>query len=367
MEQFGARWCGFLLHGALLLMFAASEVRAACEPDAELDFICGLEKPEDLARIPESRWLVASGFAPGAGLKLIDTSRRNARVWYTGATPSDVQLDRFPDCREPPNAAIFNTQGISLRAGAKGRHILYVTNHGGRESIELFTIDTRTEVPTLTWNGCVLMPNGTAANSVASYSDGTILATVLTHPGTTITDFVRGGATGGVYEWTPQSKSWRLLPGTQLPGNNGLETSRDDDAFYVVAFGWRSVLFYRRDLSSPARRVEMAGFMPDNIHWDGERLLLAGMQYDEPACGGTRKIIAGKADDMRCHRGYSVAELEPRDFSVRLVAYAGPNASFNGVSAAVIINDELWLGSYQAERVAVRRMASPTSTAEVFR
>jgi hypothetical protein len=353
-------WIGFALGFVLLLTsqaFAAAEPRPlpGCESDGELHFVCGLKQPEDLARIPGTRWLIASGFSQGAGLKLIDTAQRTVEPWYTPAT-RQARSAAYGDCAMPPDPALFNTQGISLRAGKNQRHTLYVTNHGGRESVEIFSIDTRRDTPALTWNGCVLLPDGTAANSVATYSDGTILITVLTHPGTSITDFVRGGVTGGVYEWRSSAPQFRLLPGTQLPGNNGLETARDDSGFYVVAFGWRSVLAFPRDLATPARRVEMSGFMPDNIHWDGERLILAGMQYDEPACGGVRKIIDGIADGMRCHRGYTVAQLNPIDMSMRLIAYAGPNASFNGVSAAVVVEDELWLGSYQADRVAIRKL-----------
>ena len=315
-----------------------------------------MERPEDLARIPGTRWLIASGFASGAGLKLIDTSARMARFWYRDTTRNASDTRRFPDCTQRPDVASFNVQGISLRAGPNRQHTLYATNHGGRESIEVFAVDASRDEPALTWLGCVLMPNGTAANSVATYSDGTILATVLTHPGTTITEFVRGGVTGGVYEWSPVTQQFRLLPGTQLPGNNGLETARDDSGFFVVAFGWRSVLAYPRDLSTPARRVEAPGFMPDNIHWDDDRLILAGMQYDEPACGGTRKIVAGEADGMRCHRGYTVAELDPTSLTWRTIAYAGPNERFNGVSAAVVMGSQLWLGSYQADRVAIREL-----------
>jgi hypothetical protein len=338
----------------------AAELQPAshCEHSGELSFVCGLKQPEDLARIPDTRWLIASGFAKGSGLKLIDTDRRTSEFLYTSATAHERAPQRYTDCTEPPDSTLFNTQGISLRAGPNQQHTLYVTNHGGRETVEIFTIDARQHKPALLWNGCVLLPNGTAANSVASYADGTILITVLTHPGTTITDFVRGGATGGVYEWTPTTRSFRLLPGTQLPGNNGLETAPDDSGFYVVAFGWRSVLVFPRDLSTPARRIEAPGFMPDNIHWDSGRLILAGMQYDEPACGGVRKIIDGTADAMRCHRGYTVAQLNPSDLRFDLIAYAGPNAEFNGVSAAVVIDDELWLGSYQEDRVAVRKLPS---------
>jgi len=86
------------------------------------------------------------------------------------------------------------------------------------------------------------------------------------------------------------------------------------------------------------------------------------MQADEPACGGTRKILNGKSDEMRCHRGYSVAELDPRSMTYRLLAYSAPNPQFNGVSAAVVVDDELWLGSYQADRIAHRALAAPIPT-----
>ncbi len=336
---------------------------ADCVSANGLEFVCGAERPEDLARIPGTRWIVASGFANGAGLKLIDTDARSMRSWYSG-TRHQQALDarRFPDCDSAPDASLFNAQGLSLRPGKDARHALYVVNHGGREAIEIFTIDATADEPGLIWNGCALMPEGFAANSVASYSDGTILASVLTRPGKTITDFWRGEITGGVHEWRPGRRGFHLLPGTELPGNNGIETARDDSAFYVVAFGWRSVVvFDRANPASSARRLQAPGFMPDNIHWDGDRLLLAGMQYDEPACGGVRRIIDGKADDMRCHRGYTVAELDPTALAFRIVAYSEPNPAFNGVSAAVIIGKSLWLASYQADRVAVRRLPDADS------
>ena len=99
--------------------------------------------------------------------------------------------------------------------------------------------------------------------------------------------------------------------------------------------------------------------MPDNIHWDDGKLLLAGMQYDEPACGGVRKIVNGKADEMRCHRGYTVAELDPHSMKFTVVAYAEPDPDFNGVSAAAIVGGDLWLASYQADRIAWREVPVP--------
>jgi hypothetical protein len=345
---------------------ATESQQRTCAPSGNLQFVCGAEHPEDLAHIPGTPWLIVSGFSEGAGLSLVDTRSGALKRWYAGhGEQIRPDMKRFRECGTPPDAASFNAHGINLKRAVGGKYTLYVVNHGGRESIEVFTVDPSTAEPSLVWNGCALLREGLAANSVAAFSDGTILATILTLPGTTITDFVRGYRTGEVVEWRPATQEFTPINGTELPGNNGLETSPDDTEFYVVAFGWHSVVVFSRTRpGSPSRQVVAPGFMPDNIHWDAGRLLAAGMQLDEPACGGTRKIVDGRADDMRCHRGYSVAELDPRTLEFKLVAYSEPNDVFNGVSAAVIIGRQLWLGSYQADRIAHRLLPGPVSLPE---
>ncbi|MDE2220937.1 MAG: hypothetical protein KGL25_10660 [Gammaproteobacteria bacterium] len=333
---------------------------AACMPEgkAGLRYVCGAEHPEDLAHIPGTRWLITSGFSDGAGLKLIDTAADTLHRWYTGA-PEQVHYDSqaWPDCPGPPDVARFNAHGIHLHDPQDGRRSLYVVNHGGRESIEIFSVETHGIAdPGLVWKGCIVLPPGMAANSVSVFRDGTILATVLTLPGSTIADFVRGQNTGVVLQWRPGDSGFKSLPGTELPGNNGIEVSADDQEFYVVAFGLHAVYVYSRcNPRHPLRSAVAPGFMPDNIHWDDGQLLLAGMQLDEPACGGLRKVIDGKADEMRCHRGYAVAALDPAAMQFKVLAKSGPDPDFNGVSAAAIVNNELWLGSWQQpDRVAHR-------------
>jgi hypothetical protein len=325
-----------------------------------MSFVCGAERPEDLALIPGTRWLVASGFSNGSGIKLVDTEARTLRRWYTGE-PAQVERDAemYPDCLSPPDAALFNAQGMSLRSAGDGSHLLYVSNHGGREAIEVFRLQggAGSGEPDLKWTGCVPMPDGMAANSVVSLPDGSILTTVLNRPGTQIADYVQLRVTGLVYEWKPGTHAFRQVRGAELPGNNGIEVSKDGKEFYVVAFGWRAVVAFSH--TNPTRLLRKAvapGFMPDNIHWDGDRLIATGMQYDEPACGGVRKIIEGKADPMLCHRGYTVARLDPKAMTWSIVAYAEPNPSFNGASTALIIGEHLWLGSFQADRIAIRRL-----------
>jgi hypothetical protein len=92
--------------------------------------------------------------------------------------------------------------------------------------------------------------------------------------------------------------------------------------------------------------------MPDNIHFDGRRLISAGMVTDEPACGGVRKIIDGVADRMLCPRGFRVATLDAQRRRFGLIAEGPRNPAFNGVSSASFVGREIWLGSYQADRIA---------------
>lgn len=346
---------------AAMIFVAASTAVAQQLPsrgDAPSGFelLCGQPKPEDLARIPGTQWLIVSGFSEGAGLKLVDTNARTLRSAYTGADEEIGTHAAFPNCPGPPDPRLLNTQGLHLRSARdNGEHTLYVVNHGGRESVEVFRVDAERPVPQLSWRGCVRLPQGLAANSVATYGDGTILVTVLVHPGDTYADFVAGRNTGGVYEWRPGSTGFQLLPGTRLPGNNGIETAQDDSGFFVVAFGRHAILQYSRDNTKPPIEAIAPGFMPDNIHWDNGRLITAGMKYDEPACGGTRKVVDGKADDMRCHRGTFVAELDPVAMKFNILAEAAPHSRFNGASAAVVVDDEIWIGSYQKECLKIER------------
>src|SRR5438128_5021749 len=132
---------------------------STCTPSNGLNFICGLHKPEDLVLIPGTRWLIASGRDPGAGLHLIDTRAKQAQPLYASDTPARPDRNRFASCPDPldPRRAVLH--GLSLRPAQAGHYTLYATNHGGRESIEAFDIDGRGATPSATWVGCVLMPD----------------------------------------------------------------------------------------------------------------------------------------------------------------------------------------------------------------
>ncbi len=107
---------------------------------------------------------------------------RTLRRWYTGDTSQIAySAHQYPQCSSPPDAAAFNAQGMSLRPLNDFSSLLYVSNHGGREAIEIFRIDAvAASEPTCAGSDACRCPPGMAANSVASFADGSILVTVLT-------------------------------------------------------------------------------------------------------------------------------------------------------------------------------------------
>jgi hypothetical protein len=327
---------------------------APCAASGGLTFICGVANPEDLVLVPNSRWMVASGMAPGSGLHLVDTRAKTVQSLYAlGIASTRPDRKTYVDCPGPldPKQAVLH--GLSLRRASGGRYTLYATNHGGRESVEVFELDV-SGTPTATWIGCVQTPNKLALNSVAAFSDGTLVATVLIMPDKTFEDAFAQRNTGVVLQWTPGSSAFRPIPGTELSANNGIETSPDDREFYVVSTTTKRIIaFARNNPGKPVRTAQLKEFAPDNVRWTSDnRLITAGMLDDEPACGGPPKDEKG----IRCPRGYVVVTLDPKTMAVTELARGPATPAFTGTAIAMRVGDDLWLGSFNADRLAYRSL-----------
>jgi len=327
----------------------------SCAPSMGLNFVCGLDQPEDLLQIGASKWVIASGMGEHGGIFLLDTEAKVARRFFTDASKPDRRM--YPDCAGAPTS--FNSHGIALRpTPVSGVYTLYSVTHQPFESIQVFAVDARAAEPAINWTGCVKLPADFRTNSVTAKSDGTILANVQMHGDAT--DFISGNITGGVWAWDPKSKKLNLLAGTELPGNNGIEISPDEKEIYIAVSGTQTVAIYNlADTSKPARTIRTPFYNLDNIHWSGDRLIAAGMMFDEPACGGTRKQIQDAHGNLNCHRGWVVSELDPKMMHWKILAYGEPNPAFGGIATGLVIGKTLWISSFQMDRVAYRPLPDP--------
>ena len=341
--------------GAVLAFTAspagAAEAAMGCAPEGELSFICGPKRPEDLVVLPGERWLIASGFATGGGLHLIDTHNKTWQRWIAASGAVD---QHFPGCTMAPAPDRFLAHGLALVNGSKGRARLYVVAHGEREAVEVFDVRTDGSQPTVTWHGCIRAPDKVEFNSLAVAADGAVLATVLALPGMSFSAGFEGKATGAVYEWRPGDVGFRKIDGTSLPTNNGIELSPDGGIVYVAASAAKTITAFSRGKRwRKIWTVTLPNMLPDNLRWgpDGQ-LYTAGMIDDEPTCGGPIKVVDGKVDLVTCPRGYGVAAIDPM---TRVVTRSQGSTVFGtGAATALPVGGKLWISSFLQDRVAYR-------------
>jgi hypothetical protein len=314
-------------------------------------YVCGVTNPEDLVLVPGTAWIVSSGMADGAGFYLVDPSAGSATV-----LPFETQHDAaFAGCPTPPSPQSLQTHGLSIRANGTGRAKLYVVGHGAREAIEIFDVDATGARPRLTWRGCVPMPEGLAANSVASFADGSIVATVLFMPGMTFADaIVARKPTGAVFEWSPGATAFKLVEGSQLPANNGIETSADGREFYVASSGLQTIVAFAH--SNPTRQLRTTRplpFTPDNVHLgpDG-RLLTAGMANDVPECGGPPGPNHDLAKLAACPRPSIAVAIEPATMRDTVIATTSADPKFSNATMVLTTGGQAWFGTFSGNKIA---------------
>ena len=78
---------------------------------------------------------------PQGNLYLFDTGRKTA----TAVKPSEIAIrpdkKSYPDCPGPVDMKTFGPHGLDLSRTGGTHRLLYAVNHGGREAVEVFTVD----------------------------------------------------------------------------------------------------------------------------------------------------------------------------------------------------------------------------------
>jgi hypothetical protein len=340
----------------LALSYACAAEPERCEPGDGLSYICGTVNAEDLVLVPGTPWVLSSAMTPGAGIYLIDATSRNWSALYSGG-PEQVRHDAasYPACATAPALANFVTHGLHMRAVGEGHSRLYVVGHGGREAIEVFDVETGPDRPALTWIGCVQMPDGLGANSVTSLRDGSLLATVLLHPGHTFNEVMAGKITGAVYRWSPGDPGFVVIKGSELPGNNGIEVSADGREIFVASTGLSTISAFAN--TNPTRLLRSTGpldFRPDNVHMTADgQLITAGPSNDEGQCGPLDAEHFSLEKFAACPRGSVAATFDPATLKETRRWSSPSNREFSNATMALQVGDGVWIGSFSGDRIGI--------------
>jgi hypothetical protein len=306
-----------------------------------VQFVCGLAAPEDLGVLPGDQWVVAGAYAGRGGIYLIRSKDRTTVFAY----PTDKVVERldksvYSACPGAPDAATkakFQTHGLYLLPGANSVHRLFVVLHGGRESVEVFEVDARQATPALTWIGCAVAPEPIGLNSVRGLPDGGFIATNFLardgFGGPAMKAMMSGEKNGELWEWHTAT-GWQKLPDTETAGANGLEMSEDGRTLYVAAWGTQSFFRVGRGSQAAARQEVPLGFRVDNIRWSRDGSILAAGQGGTPAAS-------------------IVVKINPQTLAVREVLRHPDTPGFGAGTVAVEVGNQLWVGSYRGDRLAI--------------
>jgi len=317
---------------------AAGQATAGCASVGNVQFVCGQQAPEDLALVPGSQWVFASVFGGNGGVRLISVGDHTSTVAYPSATSRDrLDAKTYDTCPGPPDAedkAKFTTHGLAIRIGKNSMHTLYAVHHGKRESIEVFEVDARGKMPTLTWVGCAVAPDPIGLNSVVPLPKGGFIGTDFLARGgdpSARTKMMAGEPNGALWEWHT-GKGWKKVPGSEAAGANGLEVSKDGKWLYVAAWGSQS--FFRLSLGQnpPKRDSIPLGFRVDNIRWAPDGSIFASGQ------GATTS---------------NVVKINPNTLKVQEIIKQANTPEFGSGTVAVQIGKEIWVGSFRGERIAI--------------
>ncbi|MFO7286316.1 MAG: SMP-30/gluconolactonase/LRE family protein [Gammaproteobacteria bacterium] len=330
---------------AAVAAVAASDAAGdACASDGEIEYVCGVANAEDIVAVGDTGWLVASRLTPlggtvgAGGLYLIDVQARTVRDLFPGDSPT-LRHDQamFPSCPGLDLEA-FDTHGLAIREREPGVYRLYATSHGAVEAIQAFELDVRGTEPQVAWVGCVPLPEGIWANSVAILSDGGFVTTKFVDDPANPEGFPKilaGEINGEVYEWRPGGEV-RAIPGTELSGANGIELSPDERFMYVAAFGGREVVRYDLSTSPPTKVSVSLDVNPDNLRWapDGTLLTVGG------------NLAAGQG-------GWTVYRIDVDAMQATSIGGADGSAKLQGASTALEVDGEIWIGTYNGDRVGI--------------
>lgn len=346
----------YLLFAAPTLVGLASHAMAADTqvPDDNALYIQGPENVEDLIHIRGTDWILGgrlgSNPAVSGGLYLINKSDfgfHEISPDFSGAAD-----EIYGECPGAPDPQQFMTHGLSIRYEQSGKHELYAINHGQREAVEIFDLDTGPEKPRLSWKGCVITPEAVSANGVTHLPNHGFAVTSfgIKSDKDTYQKMMAGEPSGLVAEWSP-STGWSQMPGTFLSGTNGIMANETGDTLYVTGWGDQTLnVISRGKIPYTRQTIALENFHPDNIRLapDGN-LIITGQ-------AATPQEIFGCGTKQICDVGWKTIKVDPGSYAVEQLLHQPGTATFGGASVAIIIDDTLWVGTFRGDRIARFKM-----------
>jgi hypothetical protein len=341
----------FLLAGFWSTSFQ-SQATENCQNDGDISYICGLFNAEDLIEIKGTD-LVLAGQLGGSrsepnGLYIINKNDKSFLVFTPDFSGTKDLL--YKACPGAPNPNLFAAHGIAIQFGEEDIHKVYVVSHAEREGIEIFDLDVSRDSPKLTWKGCVIIPENMNGNSVTYLPNNGLALTSFGVKGDPKSrdNLLAGRPAGMVMIWHPEM-GWSLVEGSEFSGNNGITTLEGDKNLYVAAWGTKELKIIS---GHGVETIALGDMHPDNIRRGPNGSLIIGGQV-----GTTQEVFDCLTPKVTiCGIPYRAVKVDPNTHDVEVLVDERGGKHFGGASVAIIVGDEIWVGPFKGNRVAIKKL-----------
>lgn len=346
-----------LVAGSLILggMTAASGAWANagdCSPQDGAEFICGVANIEKLVPVDGTRWAVGSAIPGGPSevppLYFMNLDTHEIQRLAPSAIMVEPDTTAYPGCDQPDFAKVESV-GIDVR-DIGGEKLLYMVNHGGRMTTEIFELATDEGLPGVTWRGCIAAPDQHwFLDDVAIFADGGLVATSLFDPADP--DFLKklteGVPYGKLGVWRPDS-GWSEIPVEGVSGPNGVAITADEKQVFFADWAGKGVA--RVDLVSGEMSHVDLDFLVDNVMWteDGSKILAGG-----------QAVTAAEAFDCflhttgaNCEVPFTLVAIDPVTLDVTPIHGPAMLGVMGSGTGALQDGGHLWLTSFRSDRIA---------------
>lgn len=333
-----------------------------CSPINGVSFICGVTNVEDLILVPNTKWVIGSGFTDQVTtqnyLHLFDSETETGAAVQPFEIAIRPDTKTYPDCA-PPDWQTFGPHGLGLGLTSGTRLVLYAVNHGGREAVEVFEVDLSEGRPRFTWIGCVIAPQGSWPDSVALLPDGGLVVTSMAEPADpagTKNKLLKGEPIGWIKEWHPGT-GWTDIPGTKaFSAPNGVVVSPDGKYIFVNLSTGRQVARITRGQNPPKVDFAPTGILPDNVRWSasGKSLLVGG--HDVSTEEFFARVGASYAKSNvggNVNMPFKILRMDPETLEFTEVIGSGVYGVMGGGTGAIEVGNKLWVSSMTADRIAI--------------
>ena len=336
---------------------------AACSNDDTFIAWCGYKNPEDLASTPDNKYLLATGFG---GLPVPILNEMTLTELSTmQKEPVDILLAENlwgdPTCIR--SNTDFSTHGLDIVKRLDGKHMVAVTNHLPKETVEMFELIPMDEGWQLVWRGCVESPIVDSGarhpmfNDVALTNTGSFYVTEMYNGKMPFDDLIAIGTagngpgwgftelkdTGLVWVWSADA-GFRPVIGTEGSFPNGIAFNQDGNTLFVNY--WFSGKTIKFDIASRTIQASHYGGRADNLTLSHGSIWTA--KHDMTV---TEYLEGCPADAVNCFLPFSVYELDLEDLS-ETNAWNFHSDTFGFGTVAVPIAEQVWLGSAHGDRIA---------------